>query len=83
MAPERGPDPLDDRALVGHLVERPVKRLGALAADLPEEIGLRLDVGVQGALLHAEGPGEVADRGAVVALLGEEAGGGAGQLGSA
>jgi hypothetical protein len=55
-----------------------VERLGALAGDLPEQVDLRLDVGVEGALLDAERLGEVADRGAVVALLGKEAGGGAG-----
>jgi hypothetical protein len=60
-----------------------MKGLGALAADLPEQVGLRLDVRVERALLDAEGVREVADRGAVVALLCEEARGGAGQLGSA
>jgi ring-1,2-phenylacetyl-CoA epoxidase subunit PaaA len=57
-----------------------VKRLGSSGSDLPQEVGLRLDVGVERALLDAERLGEVADRGAVVALLGEESGGGAGQL---
>jgi hypothetical protein len=55
-----------------------VERLGAFARDLPQEIGLGVDVRVERALLDAEGLGEVADRGAVVALLGEEPGGGAG-----
>ena len=77
-AAQRGADPLDDRPFVGHRVERGVERLGALARDLPEQVGLRLDVRVERALLHAERLGEVADRGAVVALLREEPGGGAG-----
>ncbi len=52
--------------------------LGTLARDLPEQVGLRLDVRVERALLDAERLGEVADGRAVVALLGEEPGGGAG-----
>jgi hypothetical protein len=40
-----------------------------------EKLLLPLDVGVQRALLDAESLGEVADRRAVVPLLGEEAGG--------
>jgi hypothetical protein len=47
---------------------------------LVEELLLPLDVGVERALLDAERVGEVADRRAVVALLGEEAGGVAGEL---
>jgi hypothetical protein len=78
VAAERGPDPLDDRTLVGNLVEGGVERLGAFARDLPEEVGLALDVRVERALLDAERLGEVADRCAVIALLREEAGGGAG-----
>jgi hypothetical protein len=83
MAAERRADPLDDRPVVGNLVEGRVKRLGALARDVPEEVGLRLDVRVERALLDAERLGEIADGRAVVALLGEEPGGGAGQLGAA
>ena len=75
---ERCADPLDDRAVVGDGVERAVERLRPFARDLPEEVRLRLDVGVERPLLDAERVGEVADRGAVVALLGEEPGGGAG-----
>ena len=75
---QRGADPLDDRPFVGHAVERGVERDRALARDLPEQVGLRLDVRVERALLHAHRLGEIADRRAVVALLGEEAGGGAG-----
>ena len=75
---QRGPDPLDHRPLVRHRVERGVERGRALARDLPEQVGLRLDVRVERALLHAHRLGEVADRRAVVALLREEAGGGAG-----
>jgi hypothetical protein len=55
-----------------------MERLGALARDIPEEVGLGLDVRVERALLDAERLGEVADGGAVVALLGEEPGGGSG-----
>jgi hypothetical protein len=60
-----------------------VERLGALACDVPEKVGLGLDVRVERAFLDPERLGEIADRGAVVALLGEEPGGGAGQLGAA
>jgi len=42
--------------------------LGALAADLPEQVGLRVDVGVERALLQAERLGQVADGGAVIAF---------------
>jgi hypothetical protein len=55
-----------------------MKRSRPVPSHLPEQIRLRLDVRVQGALLDPERLGEVADRGAVVAALGEEAGGGAG-----
>jgi hypothetical protein len=54
-----------------------VEGLGALARDRPEQVFLRLDVRVERALLQAECVGEVADGRAVVALLGEEPGGGA------
>jgi hypothetical protein len=57
-------DALHDRALVGHLVER--------------EVGLRLDVRVERPFLDAERLSEIADRRAVIALLGEEPGGGPG-----
>jgi len=60
-----------------------VEGIRALARDLPEQVGLRLDVRVERPLLDAERLGEVADGGAVVALLREEPGGGAGQLGLA
>ncbi len=83
MAAERRADPLDDRPFVGNLVEGHVERLGALARNVPEEVGLRLDVRVERTLLDAECLGKVADGGAVIALLGEEPGGGAGQLGAA
>jgi hypothetical protein len=52
--------------------------LGALARDVPEQVGLRLDVRVERALLDAERLGEIADGCAVIALLGEEPGGGSG-----
>jgi hypothetical protein len=50
----------------------------AFVRDVPEEVGLRLDVGVERALLDAQGIREVADRRAVVALFGKEPGGSAG-----
>jgi hypothetical protein len=55
-----------------------MERLGALPRDVPKEVGLRLDVRVERPLLDAERPGEIADRRAVVALLGEEPGSGSG-----
>ena len=78
MRAQRGPDPLDHRPVVRNGVERGVERRRALARDLPQQVGLRLDVRVERALLHAHRLGEIADRRAVVALLREEAGGGAG-----
>ncbi|HEV7132547.1 MAG TPA: hypothetical protein VGN27_02315, partial [Gaiellaceae bacterium] len=60
-----------------------MERLGALARDLPEEVGLRLDVRVERAFLEPERLGEIADGRAVVALLGEEPGSGSRQLGLA
>jgi hypothetical protein len=60
-----------------------VKCLGALAGDVPEQVGLRLDVGVERPFLEPERLREVADGRAVIALLGEEPGGGSGQLGLA
>jgi len=75
VGPKRGPDPLEHGPVLWNPVEGSVEGLGSLAGDLPEEVGLRVDVGVQRAFLHAERLGEVADRGAVVALLGEEPGG--------
>jgi hypothetical protein len=55
-----------------------VEGLGALAHGLVEQVLLRVDMGVERALLHAERLGEIADRRPVVAALGEEAGGFAG-----
>jgi hypothetical protein len=55
-----------------------MERLGALARDVPQEVRLRLDVGVERALLDAERLGQIADGRAVIALLGEEPGGGSG-----
>jgi hypothetical protein len=54
-----------------------------VARDLPEQVRLRLDVGVQGSLLDPHGLREIADRRTVVALLGEEASGLARELVSA
>jgi hypothetical protein len=55
-----------------------MERLGALARDVPEQVGLRFDVRIERALLDAERLGKIADGSAVVALLGEEPGGGSG-----
>ena len=52
-----------------------MERLRALAHRLVEQVLLAVDVGVERALLDADRVGEVADRRAVVALLGEEPGG--------
>jgi hypothetical protein len=71
-------DALYDRPLVGHVVEREMERLGALARDVPEQVGLRLDVRVERPFLDAERLSEIADRRAVIALLGEEPSGGPG-----
>ena len=54
------------------------ERIRSFARDLPQQIGLRLDVRVDRTLLHTHRLGEIADRRAVVALLREETGGGAG-----
>src|SRR5581483_7955587 len=83
VRPQRRPDPVDDGPLLGNPVQAGVERRGALARHLPEEVGLRLDVCVERALLDSERLGQVADRGAVIALLGKESSGGAGQLGPA
>src|SRR5439155_22013927 len=71
---------LGRRRVVRNRVERGMEGGGALACDLPEQVGLRLDVVVERALLHAHRGRDVADRGSVVALLGEEARGEASQL---
>src|SRR5262245_10350022 len=72
---QREPDPLARRQVVGHRVEGGVERLGALAHRLVQQVLLRLDVRVERALLNTQRLREVADRGAVVAALGEEPGG--------
>jgi hypothetical protein len=77
MRPKRCADPLDDRAFVRDRVECAVERRRAFLRHLPEEVGLRLDVRVERALLEPERVGEIADRRPVVALLGEEPGCGA------
>src|SRR5262249_82151 len=69
-----GADPLDRAQRLGYLVERSVERLGALARDLLQQVGLRSDVRVQRALLHAHRRREVLHRRAVVPLLCEEPG---------
>jgi hypothetical protein len=74
MRAEREPDLLGRRQLVRNGVEACVERSSPVAGHLPEEVGLGIDVGVERALLDTHGLGEVADRGAVVALLGEEPG---------
>src|SRR5207253_1796735 len=78
MAPQRQTDLLGGRRVLGQGVERAVERRRTLSHRLVEQVLLRVDVVVERALLHAERLGEIADRGAVVALLGEEPGGLAG-----
>ena len=80
MRAQREPDLLCRPQLVGDLVERSVEGGCTVPRDLPQEVGLRLDVRVQRALLDAHRFGEIADRGAVVALLGEEPRGLPGEL---
>ena len=75
MRAQREPDPLRRADVVGHSVERRVEGGRSVPRDVPEQIGLRVDVGVERALLDAHRLGEVADRGAVVTLLREEPGG--------
>jgi hypothetical protein len=80
VAAEGEPDLLRRRQLLGDLVERAVEGLSPLAHRLVEEVLLALDVGVERALLDADRVGQRPDRRAVIALLGEEAGGLAGKL---
>src|SRR6266516_3357087 len=60
-----------------------MKSAGAFGHRLVEQVLLRADVRVERALLHAHRLGEVADRGAVVTLLGEQSRRLAGQFVSA
>src|SRR6185503_11503310 len=80
MGAESEPHLLRRRCVVGNRVERAVEGGRAAAHRLVEQVLLALDVGVERALLHAHRVGQVADRGAVVALLGEQAGRLAGKL---
>jgi hypothetical protein len=66
-------DLLGRRKLVRNRVEPRVERASAFGHRLVEQVLLRADVGVERALLDAHRVGEVAYRGAVVALLREEA----------
>ena len=75
---KRGADAVEDGTVLRKRVECGVEGLGALPRHLPEEVGLGVDMGIERAFLEAERLGEVADRRAVVALLREEPGGGAG-----
>jgi hypothetical protein len=70
---ERKPDAGEDGKVVGDVVEGGMEGLRALAHRFVEEVLLGIDVRVERALLDAERLREVADRGAVVAALGEEA----------
>jgi hypothetical protein len=71
---EREADPLEHAQVVRNVVESGVEGLRTLAHRLVEQVLLRLDVRVQRPFLDAHRLGEVSDRGAVVAPLGEEAG---------
>src|SRR5215210_3164771 len=72
VRPERALDPLGGSEIFRHRVECGMERLCPLLHRLVEQILLRVDVGVERTLLDPEGFGEVADRRAVVAALGEE-----------
>ena len=74
MRAKREPDLLSRRQLVRDGVKPRVERGCAVPGHLPEQVGLGIDVGVERPLLDAHRLCEIADRGAVVALLGEEPG---------
>ena len=80
VAAQREANLLDRRCVLRDRVQSCVEGGRAVHQRVEEQVFFRLDVRVQRALLDAERPGEVADRGSVVALLGEEAGGLARQL---
>src|SRR4029450_2181252 len=80
MPPQREPDLLGRRQLLRDRIERGVERVSALTHRLVEQVLLRRDVRVERPLLHAHRLREVADRGAVIALLGEAPRGLPGQL---
>src|SRR5215211_64290 len=79
---EREPDPLGHRCALRNGVQRGVERLRAFPCRLVQEILLGVDVRVERALLDPHRLGQVADRGAVVALFREQAGGSSCQLGT-
>ena len=68
------PNPCQNAQVLGNFVQRRMERLRALTHRLVEQVLLGVDVRVERALLDAERLREVADRRAVVAALGEEAG---------
>ena len=80
VAAKGEPDLLGRRRVVRDRIECGVKGCRALAQRLPEQVLLRGDMGVERALLHAQGLGDVADRRAVIALLREQLRGLARQL---
>ena len=80
---EREPDSLGRGSVVGDGIQRLVERPGSLVDGLEEQILLGVDPGVDRRLLDAERLRQVADRRAVVALLGEEPRGLTGELGPA
>ena len=69
---QREPDLLRRRQPLRDGVERRVERRGARAGDLPEQVLLRVDVVVERGLLDPERLGEIGQRRAVVAAVGEE-----------
>ena len=83
MRAQGEPDPLGRRSVRRDAVETGVERFRALPRDLPEQVLLRGDVVVERRLLHAELVRQVGERRALIAALGEEPGGGPGQLLSA
>ena len=80
MPPQRKPDALGRRCLGRDGVERGMEGLGALPRHLPEQVLLGGDVVVERRLLHAQLRGQVGERRALVATLGEEPGGDPRQL---
>src|SRR5262249_306166 len=71
---EGEPDLLGRRHRLVDPVERRVEGGCTVARDVPQQVGLRVDVRVERALLDAHRLGQIADRRPVVALLGEEPG---------
>ena len=83
VRPQRETDLLVRGQVVWNRVEPCMESRGPVPHRLEEQVLLGVDPGVDGRLLDAERLREIADRRAVVALLGEEPRGLAGELGPA